>query len=107
MNKEELERIYYNVCCDILPSSEDFGRMVELGHIYVGTERITIYKDTEPEEDQCLYRCLRDSSRLLDEHMTRMTAITKERKKIEREKRELDQRIWNRNRTARLQRNDR
>ena len=107
MEQERLEKIYRTSCCDILPSSEDFKRMNKIGVIQTDGDVITIYEDPEPEEDQCQYRCLREKSRLLDLHMTRMTELTRERKKIEREGRELNQRIWNRQRAMRVQKKNR
>ena len=98
METIELEKIYHTSCCDILPSNEDFSRMVVLGTIYIPGDIVTIYEDPEPEEDQCKYRCLRDSSRLFDEHMSHMTKITQERKAIERRNRELNQSRWNKER---------
>lgn len=98
MNAKELEEIYHTHCCDILPSSEDFPRMIVLGTIFIPGDIVTIYEDPEPEEDQCKYRCLRDSSRLFDEHMSNMTKITQERKAIERRNRELNQSRWNKER---------
>lgn len=107
MEQSKLEEIYFNHCCDILPSNEDFPRMVEIGKIIVTGDTVTIYMDPEPEEDQCLYRCLRESSRLFDIHMKRMTQLTKEKKEIERKKRELDHTIWNNERRKRLQKRNR
>ena len=98
MENRSLEELYQNGCCDILPSSEDFSRMIEIGVIRKNGEPIHIFEDPEPEEDQCKYRCLRESSRILDEHMKRMNKLTKERKDIEREQRELNYSIWNKKR---------
>lgn len=98
MEIAELEKIYHTNCCDILPSSEDFPRMKIVGRILIPGDAVTIYIDPEPEEDQCLYRCLRDSSRIFDEYMTRLTEITREKKAIERRGRELNYARWNRER---------
>ena len=98
MEREELEKIYRTACCDILPSSEDFGRMKEIGVIYMNGDLVHMYIDQNPEEDQCKYRCLRESSRIFDEHMTNMNNLTRERKNIERKQRELNYAIWNKER---------